>query len=129
MLNHQLTASISCNVVAAHKFALSSSHKRKGEEDGSDRRNEFHGRRCVDDFEVGWGILQSMQSSFYTSGGSVCSFYLQCSTHKGDLPFVASVFRFPANPLKLEGKSNCSRYHNDRPLQNFLSLCHVWRYR
>jgi hypothetical protein len=31
-------------------------------------------------------------------------FQVQCMTHKGDLPFVASVFRFPANPLKLEGK-------------------------
>jgi len=41
-----------------------SGRERKGEEDGSDRRDEFHGRRGVVDFEVGWGILQPRQSSF-----------------------------------------------------------------
>lgn len=83
MLNHQLTANtIFANDVAAHASkwgaALSGGgggRERKGsEEDGSDRRNKFHGRRGVDNFEVGWDILQSMQpSSFISSSGSVCS--------------------------------------------------------
>jgi len=37
-------------------MALSSGNERKGEEDGSDRRNEFHSRRGVDDFEVSSGV-------------------------------------------------------------------------
>jgi hypothetical protein len=65
MLNHQLTASTSFKTEAARSLALSSGNERKGEEDGSDRRNEFHSRRGVDDFEVSSGgcILQSVQSS------------------------------------------------------------------
>jgi len=66
MLNHQLTASKWTVVslyksVAAHglTWALAlltlSGRERKGEEDGSDRRDEFHGRRGVVDFKVGWG--------------------------------------------------------------------------
>jgi hypothetical protein len=57
MLNHQLTASIIFNkVAAAPSLALSSGNERKGEKDGSDCRNEFHSRRGVDDFKVSSGV-------------------------------------------------------------------------
>jgi len=44
-------------------MALSSGNERKGEKDGSDRRNEFHSRRGVDDFEVSSGVHPAVVQS------------------------------------------------------------------
>ena len=63
MLNHQLTASISFKAEAAGSLALSSGNERKGEEDSSDRRNEFHSRRGVDDSEISSGVHSAVMRS------------------------------------------------------------------
>ena len=80
MLDHQLTGNTSfLKGAAARSLAISSGNERKGEEGDSDRRNEFHSRRGVDDFEVSsWGYSAVDAVLVFIplgSGGSV-SIYL-----------------------------------------------------